>query len=92
MSIAGGIGGEPVSNSVPGFIIDQRRMLAGEELTFVCNPTGVNRVREQPVEVPAREGCAAALDAIRCPDALRPQFEPVGLVFDPATQPIRRVS
>jgi hypothetical protein len=71
-----GIGGELVSNSSPGLILDQGRMLARVELTLVGNPTGVNRVREQPVDVSARERLAAALDAIRCGAALC--FEPEG--------------
>ena len=51
-----GIGGELVSNSGPGLLLDQRRMLAGVELTLVRNLTDVNRVREQSVNVPARNG------------------------------------
>ena len=39
-----GIGSEPVSNSGPGLIWDQRRMLARMELTFVYYLTGVDRV------------------------------------------------
>jgi hypothetical protein len=38
------VGGELVSNSSPGLIVDQRQMLTGVEPTFVRNLTGVNRV------------------------------------------------
>jgi len=41
------IGSELVANSGPGFGIDQRRMLAGVELTLVGNLTGVNGIRER---------------------------------------------
>jgi hypothetical protein len=44
------------------------------------NPTGINRVREQSVDVSARKWFPAALGAIRRCAALRPQPEPVGLV------------
>ena len=46
-----GMGGELVSNSSPGLIVDQRGMLARVELTLVRNLPGVNRVREQSVDV-----------------------------------------
>src|SRR6202035_995609 len=62
------------ANCSPDLIRDQRLILAGVELTLVRNPTGVNRVREQPVDVSARERLAAALDAICCGAALC--FEP----------------
>src|ERR1700719_4741425 len=75
---------ELVPNSGPGFIFDQRRMLAGIELTFVRNLSGVNWVREQCVEMTAREGFAAALGAIRRRAAFRPKPETVGLLLDPA--------
>jgi hypothetical protein len=42
--VVAGIGGELVSNSNPGLIVDQRRMLARVELTLVRNLTGVNRI------------------------------------------------
>ena len=48
------------------------------------NLSGVNRVGEQPVEVPARERLAAALDASRRRPTLRSEPEAVGLVLDPA--------
>jgi hypothetical protein len=60
-----GIACELVPYSGPDFIVDQRRMLAGIELTVVRNLTGVDWVREQCVEMSAREGFAAALGAIR---------------------------
>src|SRR5262245_37082730 len=59
-------------------------MLARVELTLMRNPTGVNRVRQQSVEMSAREGCAAALSAVCRHAALRPQPEAVRCVFDPA--------
>jgi hypothetical protein len=59
-------------------------MLAGVELTLVRNLTGVNRVREQPVDLSARERLAAALDAIRCGAALCFEPEAVRFVLDPA--------
>jgi hypothetical protein len=79
-----GVGGDLVSNSGPSLIVDQRRLLAVMELTVVRNPSGINRVREHPVDMPAREGLATSLSAIRCCSALRPQTEAVGLFFDPA--------
>src|SRR5438270_9133570 len=79
-----GVGPELVSNSVPGLVVDQCRMLPGVGLTLMRNPTRVNRVREQLVDVSAREWCPAALGAIRRRAALRPQSEAVGLVLDPA--------
>src|ERR1700730_12956615 len=78
------VGSGLVSNSGPGFAMDQRRMLAGVELTPVLNLTGKDRVREEMVEVPAREGLPAALGALRCRAALRSEPEAVGLFFDPA--------
>src|SRR5438067_10081927 len=78
------IGCELVSNSSPGLIVDQRRMLAGVEFTLVRYLAGVNWVREQCVEMTAREGFAAALGAIRCRAAFRPKPETVGLLLDPA--------
>ena len=51
------------------------------ELTLVRYPAGVDRVREQCVEMTAREGFAAALGAIRSCAALRPKPETVGLLL-----------
>src|SRR5215831_12325228 len=83
-AVGAGTGGEPVANRGPGLVIDQCRMLARIELTLMRNPTSVNRVRQYSVEVSAREGCAAALDAIRRRAVLRPETEPVSFVLDPA--------
>jgi hypothetical protein len=38
------VGRELVSNSNPGLIVDQCRLLTGVELTLVCYPAGVNWV------------------------------------------------
>src|SRR5215471_14230833 len=57
------IGSELVANSRPGRIVDQRRMQTGIEFALVRNPAGVDRIREQPIDMPAREGSAAALGA-----------------------------
>src|SRR5271169_5595115 len=78
------MGRELVLNSGPGLIIDQRRMLAGEEPTLVRYLAGVNWVREQSVEMTAREGFTAAFGAIRRCAAFRPKPETVGLLLDPA--------
>src|SRR5712672_3883411 len=78
------IGCEPVANSGPALIVDQRRLLAGVELTLVHYVAGVNWVREQGVEMTAREGFAAALGAIGRCAAFRPKPETVGLLLDPA--------
>src|ERR1700730_7866423 len=78
------VGRELVPNSNPGLIVDQCRLLAGVELTLVCYPAGVDRVREQRVEMTARKGFAAALGAIRRCAAFRPKPEMVGLLLDPA--------
>src|SRR5437868_12556347 len=78
------VGGELVPNSGPALIVDQRWVVAGVELTLVRYPADVNRVREQCVEMTAREGFAAALGAIRCRAAFRPKPETVGRLLDPA--------
>src|SRR3989440_6559244 len=78
------VGCELVPNSGPALIVDQRRLLAGVELTLVRNLAGVNWVREQCVEMTAREGFAAALGAVRCRAAFRPKPETVGRLLDPA--------
>src|ERR1700722_15383335 len=78
------VGCELVPNSGPALIVDQRRLLAGVELTLVRYLAGVNWVREQCVEMTAREGFAAALGAIRCRAAFRAKPETVGLLLDPA--------
>src|SRR5215831_13523086 len=77
-----GMGGKPVANRGPGLLVDQCRMLARIELTFMRNPTGVNRVRQYSVEVSARERRAAALGAVCRRAALRPQSEPVSFILD----------
>src|SRR6266436_6517213 len=79
-----GVGSELVPHGGPGIGVDQRRMLPGVELALVGNLTDVNRVREQLVEVPAREGFAAALAAACRRAALCPEPEAVGLLLDPA--------
>src|SRR5271156_3883715 len=79
-----GVGCELVPNSGPGLIVDQRRLLAGMELTLVRYLAGVNWVREQCVEMTARERFAAALGAIRRCAAFRPKSETIGLLLDPA--------
>src|SRR5438552_15647003 len=78
------IGCELVPNSGPALIVDQGRLLTGVEFTLVSYVAGVNWVREQCVEMTAREGFAAALGAIRCRAAFRPKPETVGLLLDPA--------
>src|SRR5207244_7728043 len=74
----------PVSRGGECLGVDQCWMLPGIELTFVRNPTGVNRVRQQPIDVSARERFAAALGAVRCRAALRPEPQAIGLFLDPA--------
>src|SRR4051812_30078463 len=78
------VGCELVPNSGPALIVDQRRLLAGVELTLVRYLAGVNWVREQCVEMTARKGFAAALGAIRLCAAFRPKPEAVDLFLDPA--------
>src|ERR1700756_5939571 len=78
------VGCELVPNNAPARIVDQRRLLARVELTLVHYMAGVNWVREQCVEMTAREGFAAALGAIRRCPAFRPKPETVGLLLDPA--------
>src|SRR5271169_5165204 len=77
------MGRELLLNSSPGLIIDQRRMLARVEPTLVRNPTGVDRVCQQPIKMPTRERFAAALGAIRRCAAFRAKPETVGLLLDP---------
>src|SRR6267142_1069046 len=78
------VGSELVPHGGPGIAIDQRRMLPGVELALVRNLTDVDRVRQQVVEVPAREGFAAALDAARRCATLCAEPEAVGRLLDPA--------
>src|SRR5258706_1576914 len=78
------VGCELVPNSGPALIVDQGRLLTGVELTLVSYLACVNWVREQCVEMTAREGFAAALGAVRCPAAFRAKPETVGLLLDPA--------
>src|SRR6478672_13375966 len=78
------IGCELVPNSGPALIVDQGRLLTGVEFTLVSYLAGVNWVREQCVEMTAREGFAAALSAIRCRAPLRLKPEAIGLRLDPA--------
>src|SRR5207302_9394686 len=78
------IGCELVPNSGPALVVDQGRLLSGMELTLVSYVAGVNWVREQCVEMTAREGFAAALGAIHPRAAFRPKPETVGLLLDPA--------
>src|SRR5947199_10311805 len=78
------VGCELVPNSGPALIVDQGRLLTGVEFTLVRYVAGVNRVREQCIEMTARERFAAALGAIRRRAAFRPKPETVGLLLDPA--------
>src|SRR5438046_438707 len=78
------IGSELILNDGPGLGVDQRRMLPGVELALVRNPTDVNRVGEQPVDVSARERFAAALGAARSRAALCAEPEAVSLPLDAA--------
>src|SRR5439155_4707323 len=78
------IGCELVPNSGPALIVDQGRLLTGVAFTLVRYPAGVNWVREQCVEMTAREGFAAALGASRRCPAFRSKPETVGLLLDPA--------
>ena len=64
--MAARIGCELVPNRSPALIVDQGRLLTGVEFTLVSYVAGVNWVREQCVEMTAREEFAAALGAIRC--------------------------
>ena len=66
---------ELVPNSGPALIVDQGRLLAGVERTLVRYLAGVNRVREQCIEMTAGEGFAAPLGTIRRYAAFRPKPE-----------------
>src|SRR6266404_3742157 len=59
------IGSKLISNGGRALGVEQRPMLGRVELALVRNLTAVNRVRQQVVEAPAREGFAAALGAAR---------------------------
>src|SRR5689334_779207 len=78
------VGCKLVPNNGPARIVDQRRLLARMELTLVRYLAGVNWVREQCIEMTAREGFAAAFGAIRRCPGFRPKPETVGLLLDPA--------
>src|SRR5437868_5552973 len=78
------IGCELVPNSGPALIVNQGRLLTGVELTLVRDLAGVNWVREQCVEMTAREQFTAALGAIPRPGVFCSEPETVGLLLDPA--------
>src|SRR4029077_14903088 len=78
------IGCELAPNSGPALIVDQGRLLTGVDLPLVSYLAGVNWVREQCVEMTAREGFADALGAVRCRAAFRPKPETIGRLLDPA--------
>src|SRR6202045_2322281 len=59
-------------------------MLSGVELALVRDLTDVNRVRQEVVDMSARKGFAAALDAARRRAALRAEPQAIGLLLDPA--------
>src|SRR5215469_17572280 len=59
-------------------------MPAGIEFALVRNPTGVDRIREQPIDMSAREGSAAALGATPRPGAFCSEPEAIGFFLDPA--------
>jgi hypothetical protein len=63
------------------------RLEVGRELAPVRNLPGVDRIREQPIEMSAREGCAAALRAIRRCAAFCSEPEAIGFFLDPAHAP-----
>src|SRR4029077_18464211 len=78
------VGDKWVPHAPPSVGVDQCWMLPEVELALVCNLTDVDRVREQLVEVPPREGFAAALGALRRRAALCREAEAIGLLLYPA--------
>src|SRR5207237_4762728 len=86
------IGCELVPNSGPALIVDQGRLLTGVEFTLVSYVAGVNWVREQCVEMTAREGFAAALGAISRCAAFRPKPDTVGLILDSAHEAVLTIA
>ena len=81
--IAPKAGGSPPKFGLVGLVNEISKALGGAAIAF-DDLAGVNRVREQCVEMTAREGFAAALGAIRCRAAFRAKPETVGLLLDPA--------
>src|SRR5947207_13222906 len=59
-------------------------MLSGMALALVRNLTDIDRVRQQAVDVAARQGFAAALIAVRGRRRFCSEPEAIGLLFDPA--------
>src|SRR6516162_11068011 len=57
-------------------------MLSGVNLALVGDLTSVNRVREQPIDVPARKRLATALTAVCRRAALGLEPELVGCLLD----------
>ena len=54
---------------VPGFQVDDRRMKAIVDLPFVAQPSDIDRVRQDPVEVtPGHQGATAPSAAPAHPD------------------------
>src|SRR6202042_850080 len=70
-----GMLGKPASDPVPALVIDDRGMKAFMDLVLVSQPTDVDRVRQDLVEMPsadqAASGCLAlAIGSCRQPDVL----------------------
>src|SRR6516162_5868251 len=76
------LGRELVLHGGPSLGIDQSGMLSGITLTPVGDLPEVDRVREQPVDVPAREQFATALTSVRRRAALGLEPELVSRLLD----------
>src|SRR6516165_1432441 len=75
-SVTARLGGKLVPHGGPRLGIDYSGMLSGVELAFMGDLPEVDRVREQPVDVPAREQFGTALTAVRprAPLGLEPEL------------------
>src|SRR5436190_5133574 len=71
--MAGSVFRQPRLDCCPSVWLDHRIMLAGVQLAFVRDLADVDRVRQDPIEVTARERPAASQypgcrgEALRCP-------------------------
>ena len=64
---AGGVLGKSVLCRGPQYVVDDRGMLAGVGLAVVRDPSNVERVRQQLIEVAPSEGPATAFFAVQPP-------------------------
>src|SRR3984957_17159314 len=57
------LAGEPLLDLLPDLTVHDRRMKAVVDLPFVAQPSDIDRVRQQPIEMATREQYAAGRPA-----------------------------